>query len=357
MYKTLTNLRKSGNVLASNTMSELSWGTGPTQYFFELTPNAVMDAIEREPILGEVKRCTGFCQPLASFENRVYEIEFEDKTRAVTKFYRPGRWTEAQIQEEHEFMLDIEAAEIPVVVPYYFSKPSDTLRKSPSGLYYCVYPKIGGRQPEDLQRDRLNQLGRLIARMHTVGVQRKAPARVKLNPETYGEASLNFLLQEKIVSPHVENRFEKAVRQIIQFAKIKFKDQPLQRIHGDCHAGNILWNEKTGPFFIDFDDMVNGPPVQDLWLLAPDPESFQYLLEGYEQMRDLPDGSEGLVESLRALRMIHYATWIAKRYEDPAFQRAFPQFESPRYWEDLSADLEKQLHRMEGTFQSYGDDA
>jgi len=334
-------------------MNELSWGSGPTQYFFELTPSAVMDAIEHEPILGELKRCTGFCQPLASFENRVYEVEFEDRTRAVTKFYRPGRWTEAQIQEEHQFMLDIEAAEIPVVVPYFFEKPGDTLRKSKAGLFYCVYPKIGGRQPEDLGREKLNQLGRLIARMHTVGVQRKAVHRVKLNPENYGEASLDFLLTEKIVSPHVEKRFEATVRQIIAVSKNRFEGQPLQRIHGDCHAGNILWNEKTGPFFIDFDDMVNGPPVQDLWLLAPDPESFQFLLEGYEQMRDLPDGSERLVECLRALRMIHYATWIAKRYEDPAFQRAFPQFESPRYWEDLSADLEKQLHRIEGTFQPY----
>ena len=340
-------------MIPSEGMNELSWGSGPTQYFFELTPSAVMDAIEHEPILGELKRCTGFCQPLASFENRVYEVEFEDRTRAVTKFYRPGRWTEAQIQEEHQFMLDIEAAEIPVVVPYFFEKPGDTLRKSKAGLFYCVYPKIGGRQPEDLGREKLNQLGRLIARMHTVGVQRKAVHRVKLNPENYGEASLDFLLTEKIVSPHVEKRFEATVRQIIAVSKNRFEGQPLQRIHGDCHAGNILWNEKTGPFFIDFDDMVNGPPVQDLWLLAPDPESFQFLLEGYEQMRDLPDGSERLVECLRALRMIHYATWIAKRYEDPAFQRAFPQFESPRYWEDLSADLEKQLHRIEGTFQPY----
>ena len=337
-------------------MSDLSWGSGPTQYFFELTPNVVMDAIEREPILGEPRRCTGFCQPLASFENRVYEIEFEDRTRAVTKFYRPGRWTEAQILEEHQFMLDIEAAEVPVVVPYYFSKPGDTLRKSEGGLYYCVYPKIGGRQPEDLQKEKLNQLGRLIARMHIVGVQRKAPNRVKLNPETYGEASLQFLLGEKIVSPHIEKQFAKIVRDIIDVSKDRFEGQPLQRIHGDCHAGNILWNEKTGPFFIDFDDMVNGPPVQDLWLLAPDPESFEHLVDGYEQMRSLPDGSERLVESLRALRMIHYATWIAKRYEDPAFQKAFPQFESPRYWEDLTMDLEKQLHRMEGTFRPYEDD-
>lgn len=329
-------------------MSELSWGSGPTQYFFELTPDKVMSALEKEPILGIKQFCTGYCQPLASFENRVYEVEFEDKRRAVAKFYRPGRWTEVQILEEHEFMQDILEAEIPVVVPHYFAKPKDTLRKTDAGLFYCVYPKVGGRQPEDLPREKLEQLGRLIARMHNVGVQKKAPNRVVLSPDSYGQASLDFLLNEQVVSAQIENRFADIVEEIIDHAAFLFEGQPLQRIHGDCHAGNILWNEKTGPFFIDFDDMVTGPPIQDLWLLAPDPDSLKYLIDGYSQMRDLPMGSVNLVESLRALRMVHYATWIAKRYEDPAFQRAFPHFSSPRYWEELTADLEKQLNRIHG---------
>ncbi len=334
-------------------MSQLSWGSGPTQYFFELTPDKVMDALEQAPVLGVDQRCTGYCQPLASFENRVYEVEFEDRTRAVAKFYRPGRWSEQQIREEHEFMLDILDAEIPVVIPHFFEKPGDTLRKTSDGLFYCVYPKVGGRQPEDLPKEKLEQLGRLIARMHTVGVQKKAASRVKLTPENYGQASLDFLLEEQVVSPHVESRFAKVVNEIIHYSKQVFEGQPLQRIHGDCHAGNILWNEKLGPFFIDFDDMVTGPPIQDLWLLAPDPDSLHHLVNGYQQMRDLPMGSLGLVESLRALRMIHYATWIAKRYDDPAFQRAFPQFESPRYWDELTSDLEKQLMRMAGKKENH----
>ena len=328
-------------------MSQLSWGDGPTQYFFNLTPDRVMDALEKNPILGQEERCTGYCQPLASFENRVYEVEFEDRVRKVAKFYRPGRWSEAQIQEEHDFMLDIRDAEIPVVVPDFFQKERDTLRKTEDGLFYCVYPKVGGRQPEDLPPEKLEQLGRLIARMHGVGVQREAKTRVKLTPEVYGEASLKFLLKDQIVSPSAEPRFESVVRTILAQAKPLFQGQVIQRIHGDCHAGNILWNEKTGPFFIDFDDMVMGPPIQDLWLLAPDPESLMHLVEGYQQMRDLPRGSLKMVESLRALRMIHYATWIAKRYEDPAFQRAFPHFESPRYWDELTSDLERQLARIE----------
>ena len=335
-------------------MAELSWGSGPTQYFFELTPDKVMDALERNPIEGRFERCTGYCQPLASFENRVYEVEFEERTRKVVKFYRPGRWNEAQILEEHSFMLEILDAEIPVVTPDFFEQKRDTLRKTDSGLFYCVYPKVGGRQPEDLPPEKLEQLGRLIARMHGVGKAKEAKARIRLNPESYGQASLDFLLQEGFVNPNVERRFESVVGSILGRARSAFQGQPLQRIHGDCHAGNILWNEKTGPFFIDFDDMVVGPPVQDLWLLAPDPEALVHLVEGYHQMNDLPKGSLRLVEILRALRMIHYATWIAKRYEDPAFQRAFPHFESPRYWDELTADLERQYERIENHGHHHG---
>jgi Ser/Thr protein kinase RdoA (MazF antagonist) len=223
-----------------------------------------------------------------------------------------------------------------------------TLRKTESGLFYCIYPKVGGRQPEDLPREKLEQLGRLIARMHIVGVQKKSVHRVQLTPSNYGQASLDFLLNEQIVSANLEQRFEGVVNQIIGISKSNYDGIPLQRVHGDCHAGNILWNEKSGPFFIDFDDMVVGPAIQDLWLLAPDPESLKYLIDGYHQMRDLPAGSTNLVECLRALRMIHYATWIAKRYEDPAFQKAFPHFESPRYWDELTIDLERQLERIAG---------
>ncbi len=350
-------------------MAKLSWGAGPTQYFFELTPDKVMSAIEAHPLLGQKRMCTGYCQPLASFENRVYEVEFEEPLevkgfavtgaradRAVVKFYRPGRWTRDQILEEHQFMFDLLEEEIPVVVPYWFAQPGETLAQTEKngegqdGLFFCIYPKVGGRQPEDLPKERLQQLGRLIARMHGVGSAREAIHRVKLNPEVYGQASLDFLLQERFVVAPVElrikMRFQQVVEQLIQRAKTAFKGQPLQRLHGDCHSGNILWNEKTGPFFIDFDDMVVGPPIQDLWLLAPDPENLKDILDGYHQWGDLPFGSTQLVEPLRGLRMLHYATWIAKRYDDPAFKKAFPHFESPRYWEELTQDLERQLERI-----------
>ena len=342
-------------------MSNLSWGDGPTQYFFNLTPDKVLDALERFPIMGEKRMCTGYCQTLASFENRVYEVEFEPSEdpkavpfarRHVAKFYRTGRWTREQIQEEHQFMQDVIEAEVPAVVPHYFEKTGDTLREFES-LFFCIYPKVGGRQPEDLRPDQLQQLGRLIARMHVVGSQRQAQHRIHLNPAAYGTASLEFLLKSQVVNPQVEDRFTRVVEAIVAQATEWFQGQPVQRIHGDCHAGNILWNEKTGPSFIDFDDMVVGPPIQDLWLLAPDPEQMKSLIDGYHMMRDLPKGSLRLVEALRALRMIHYATWIAKRYDDPAFQRAFPQFESPKYWDELTLDLERQLNLMIKTGHEY----
>jgi Ser/Thr protein kinase RdoA (MazF antagonist) len=327
-------------------MSGLSWGTGPTRFFFDLTPDRVMDAVERNPVRGQSERCTGFCQPLASFENRVYEVEFEDGTRKIAKFYRPGRWSESQIREEHEFMHDLREAEIPVVLPDFFERDGDTLRKTSEGLFYCLYPKVGGRQPEELARERLEQLGRLIARMHGVGVRKQAPSRIRLTPQTYGKASLDFLMESGRIPGSLEHRLDRVMDAILRGGEQGFRNQPLQRIHGDCHAGNLLWNEREGFFFIDFDDMVVGPPVQDLWLLAPDEAALQHLVEGYVQMKDLPAGSLALVEVLRALRMVHYATWIAKRYEDPAFQRAFPQFDSPRYWEEWIADLERQAERI-----------
>jgi Ser/Thr protein kinase RdoA (MazF antagonist) len=266
----------------------------------------------------------------------------------VLKFYRPGRWSGEQIREEHRFLLDLLDSEVPVVVPEFFEKEGDTLRETRDGLFFCVYPKVGGRQPEDLPPERLRQLGRLIARMHAVGVRREAPSRLLLTPETYGKASIDCLLEAGFPGAGLDHRFREVAERILEAARVAFKDQPLQRIHGDCHAGNVLWNEKTGPFFIDFDDMVTGPRIQDLWLLSPDPGSLEELIEGYHQMGDLPAGGVKLIEVLRALRMVHYAAWIAKRFDDPAFKRAFPDFRSPRYREEWVADLERQENRIAG---------
>jgi Ser/Thr protein kinase RdoA (MazF antagonist) len=332
-----------------------AWGEAETRFFFELTPDRVLTAVESAGL-----RCTGRCVALNSFENRVYDVELESEdgarpknaselqaSRRVVKFYRPGRWSEAQILEEHEFLADLHAAEIPVICPLPFPD-GRTLQYLKSGMGFAVFPKVGGRAPEEMPPDQLKQIGRLLARIHTVGAKKTAPHRLELNASTYGLQNLQVLLDK--IPLEFKNRYESAVLQICEITERLFKDLPagaIHRVHGDCHLGNLLWSS-SGPFFLDFDDMVRAPAVQDIWLLVPgrDAESIQnrqHLLEGYEEMRHFDYSSLRLLEPLRALRLIHYAAWIARRWDDPAFPLAFPHFGSHRYWADETHDMEEQL--------------
>lgn len=326
-----------------------AWGEEQTRFFFELTPDKVLEAVEAAGLL-----CTGRCMALNSFENRVYDVELEtdeppanpSANRRVVKFYRPGRWSETQILEEHQFIADLVAAEIPAIAPIEFPD-GGTLRQAPgSGIWYAIFPKVGGRAPDELSDEQLRWVGRLLGRIHNVGVQREAPHRIRLDPESYGLANLEFLLSGNWLPLEIRGRYERAVREICEVVKPWFAELKPQRIHGDCHLGNLLWNRS--PFFLDFDDMVRGPAVQDIWLLIPggDEEGrrqLNVLLEGYEEMRDFDYFTLKLIEPLRALRFVHYAAWIARRWDDPAFPQAFPQFGTHRYWNDQTEDLEQQL--------------
>lgn len=352
-----------------------AWGDAQTRFFFELTPDRVLEAVESLGL-----RCSGRCTALNSFENRVYEVELEEEDgesvdrsasavfarRRVVKFYRPGRWTREQILEEHEFLLDLQKAEIPVVAPIEFSTgeatPSHrTLHVArESGIFYALFPKVGGRAPDELQDDQLRWIGRLLARIHSVGALKPAPHsmrsgpcpphRIEINAENYGRKNLRTLMEGNWIPLEFVARYEKAVTEICSLTEKFFsglKPGAIHRIHGDCHLGNLLWNQ-NGPFFLDFDDMVRGPAVQDVWLLVPgrDEESIrqrQVLLAGYEEMREFDDSTLRLIEPLRALRFVHYSAWIARRWDDPAFPSAFPQFGSHRYWQDQVHDLEQQL--------------
>lgn len=323
------------------------WGDATTKYFFELTPDRVLEAVESAGLL-----CTGRCQALNSFENRVYDVELETEdgtrpanlsaNRRVAKFYRPGRWTEKQILEEHEFLLDLKNAEIPVIAPLAFPDGT-TLKKTSSGILYTLFPKVGGRAPEELTDDQLRWIGRLLARIHQVGAAKKAESRVRLTPDTYGISNLEFLLQKGLIPAEFRTRYEKVVRQICDHIRPWFAETSAHRVHGDCHLGNLLWGN-DGPFFLDFDDMCVAPAVQDLWLLLPnrDRALLDVLLEGYEEIREFDRSSLKLIEPLRALRFIHYTGWVARRWEDPAFPLAFPNFGTHRYWNDETEDLERQ---------------
>ncbi|MFO0652486.1 MAG: serine/threonine protein kinase [Polyangiales bacterium] len=287
-----------------------------TEDFFSLTPDRVLSAVEALGV-----RCTGLCYPLNSLENRVYEIEREDRSRVVAKFYRPGRWSVDAVRDEHTFLADLAAAEIPVAAPIALPDGATARYVEGTSILCALFPRVGGRVPDECTEEQLRRLGGLLARIHTVGASRAAPHRVSLTVARYGRESLATLLAAPTLPPTLAPRL-KAVSEAL-FARIGpwFEDLDVHRIHGDCHPGNLLWGT-AGPFFLDFDDMLTGPPVQDLWMLVPayDEEGAHrrdVVLEGYEVFRAFDRSTLRLVEPLRAalppLRRVGHATLARPR--------------------------------------------
>ncbi len=309
-------------------------------FFFNLTPDIIIKAVEEsgfEP--------TGHCMALNSYENRVYDLRLEDGSHVVSKFYRPGRWSRDQILEEHAFLLELRADEIPVCAPLHF--PDGTTLHETAGIYYAVWPRTGGRVPDELSDTELQILGRLCARIHNNGAAVTATHRIELTGGTYGLQPLSFLEEHSFLPKSCADRYRRAVTEIVSIYESMRRDVPFHRIHGDCHLGNLLHGSE-GWFFLDFDDFLSGPAVQDVWMLVParDREGLrqrEIFLEAYRQFRDFDSSWLRLVEPLRALRYIRYAAWIAQRWDDPAFPAAFPHFGTGEYWEKETADLEDQL--------------
>lgn len=314
--------------------------TEATDLFFKLTPDHVLDAVERggyEP--------SGHIQALHCYENRVHDIRLEDGTHIVTKFYRPGRWSRAAIQQEHDFLDELLEVEIPVCAPIKF-EDGESLHEE-AGIWYAVWPRVGGRSPDELDDEQIEILGRLLARIHNVGDGGDAPDRGALDENTYGYNLLEFLEDGHFLPPQWSKRFRDAVEQICDIYEQRADGVPVHRIHADCHFGNLL-NARGAWFFVDFDDMVVGPAVQDVWLLigGQDDEAVrqrELLVEAYRQFRPFEHRWLRLIEPLRALRFIRYAAWIARRWKDPAFPAAFPQFGTEQYWERETLDLENQI--------------
>lgn len=325
-----------------------------TQFFFELTPERVLDSVEAGGY-----RVTGRCSALGSYENRVYDLELEPtdenpRSRVVAKFYRPGRWTETQIQEEHQFISDLMAAEIPTAMPLPFPD-GRTLKKTDQGdIWYAVFERVGGRPSVELGDEQTEILGRLLARMHGVGEQRLAPNRITLDENTYGRASLEILNAGNWLPASLAQTYVATAERIFALYRQRLDAlhlPKLSRIHGDCHPGNLLWGSK-GPFFLDFDDLVRGPSVQDIWLLVPgrDAEAKaqrELLLDAYEAMRPFHRGELKLIEPLRGLRILRFSAWIAHRWEDPAFPQAFPQFGTDSYWREELQNLQQVVEACE----------
>lgn len=327
-----------------------TWGSSSTQFFFSLTPERILEAVESSGI-----RCSGRCLQLNSMENRVYELEIERDEPGkgefrIAKFYRPGRWTREQILEEHQFLTQLSEYDIPVVAP--LQLPSGETLGTTEDLFFALFPKQGGRIPDELDDEQLARVGRLIARLHGVGATSQAEHRIRLDPQTYGRENLAFLIEGEHLPAHLEESYETVVDQICDATESWFDEASYQRIHGDCHFGNILWGTE-GPFLVDFDDMVRGPAVQDLWLVIPgrDEESkrqLDLLVTAYEGMREFDRSTLRLIEPLRALRMVHFSAWIAKRWEDKAFQQTFIEFGTEKYWQEELFALREQLGFIQG---------
>ena len=308
--------------------------------YADLTPELILAAIESVGV-----PCTGSILALNSYENRVYQLGSDDGF-VVAKFYRPDRWTDAAILEEHDFTLELVDQEIPVVPPLELA--GATLNEY-EGYRFAVFERHGGRWPELGSTEERQWMGRFLGRIHAVGAVRQFEHRPLLTVERLGIASVDELLDSDWIPSHLIDSYESITNDLLQVIEQRFEeigDFKVQRIHGDCHPGNVLWTDE-GPHFVDLDDCMNGPAVQDLWLFLSGSrdemaQQISELLEGYSQFMPFAARELHLIESLRTLRMLHYAAWIARRWSDPAFPRAFPWFAENKYWEDHVLSLREQ---------------
>ncbi|PJZ70346.1 stress response serine/threonine protein kinase YihE [Leptospira perolatii] len=308
------------------------------EFYNRLNIDSVLTAVELAGF-----SVTGRCLALNSLENRVYDVGTEDGSRLIVKFYRPGRWSKEQILEEHFFLRELAEAEIPVICPIPFQN-NETLQEV-NGIYYALWPAQNGRLTEELSEPDLPILGRLLARIHNVGEVKPCRHRLELNLQNFGRIPLEFLLGDQWIPKSLQDRYKSAANQLFQTYYEHSKEVPIHRIHGDCHKGNLIQTPDSF-CFIDFDDFVTGPAVQDFWMLLPFGDARAdyergLFLAGYREFREFSDSWFRLVEPLRGLRYIHYSAWIAKRWDDPSFPNAFPHFGTDEYWEKETADLER----------------
>jgi len=312
-----------------------------------LTPDLILDAVES---CGW--RCDGRQFALNSYENRVYQVWVEDGTALIAKFYRPQRWSNDAILEEHSFAVELAAREIPVVAPL-ATADGATLHEH-RGFRFALFPKRPGRAPELENPDTLRWLGRFLGRTHAVGALRPFRHRPALDIESFGEEPARYVVEHDFVPEDLTTAYETIVHDALQRVGQCYQQVGAVRnirLHGDCHAGNILWTD-GGPHFVDLDDCRSGPPMQDLWMLLSGDRAAMsvqlgHVVAGYREFRDFNRGELALIEALRTLRMIHYAGWLARRWHDPAFPASFPWFNTQRYWQDQILALREQCAAMD----------
>lgn len=310
-----------------------------------LTPDVILDAVETFGV-----RCTGALQPLNSYENRVYRVETEEHGLLAAKFYRPGRWTNETIREEHAFALELAAQEIPVVAP--LAKDGETLFTH-AGFRFALFPWQPGRVSELNSREEREVLGRYLGRLHRVGRARRFAHRPALTVQDFGREPADFLLANNFLPGYLADSYRTLSDQLLDVVAARFEAiAPLTlRLHGDCHLSNLLWTDGA-PHLVDLDDCRSGPAVQDLWMLlsgthAEREMQIGQVLTGYTQFMDFDVAELVLIESLRTLRLMHYSAWLARRWDDPAFPINFPWFNTQRYWEEHLQHLREQLAALD----------
>ena len=309
--------------------------------YASLAPDLVLDAVSACGLWPD-----GRLLALNSYENRVWQVGLEDGAPVIAKFYRPGRWSDAAIVEEHLFARELADAELPVVAPLAFE--GHTLLQH-GGFRYALSARHGGRAPELEANDQLQWLGRLIARMHLIGARTPFVHRGRLDRASMVEQPTQAVLESSLLPMSLHTNYRAAASRLDRAIAARLDavgPVPQLRLHGDCHPGNVLWTE-AGPHFVDLDDARRGPAVQDLWMLANDERAMEALLEGYQQFRDFNPAELALVPALRAMRQLHYAGWIAARWHDPAFPAAFPFAAESRWWDQHIADLHELADELE----------
>lgn len=310
--------------------------------FSGLNPDLILDAIESLDL-----RVNSGLLPLNSYENRVYQFVLDSGQRLVVKFYRPQRWSQAQIQEEHDFAFQLADAEIPLVAPLRIQGQSLHYYQ---GYAFALFESVGGRQFEVDNLEQLEWVGRFIGRMHRVSQAQAFTHRPTMSCDSYLHTPAQQLKQSELVTPALQQAFFTVLEHVVELAAQHYQPHTLIRLHGDCHPGNILWRD--GPSYVDLDDCRTGPAIQDIWMLLSGDRPQQrlqldILAEAYSEFADFPHQQLTLIEPLRAMRMVHYMGWLAQRWQDPAFPQAFPWFASDKYWEQQILALKEQLATLQ----------
>lgn len=313
--------------------------------FATLSPDLVLDAVESLGYLSDARVLA-----LNSYENRVYQVGIEGETPLIAKFYRPGRWSDAAIREEHAFSLELAEHEIPVVAP--LLSDGESLFEH-AGFRFALFPRRGGHAPEPGNLDQLYRLGQLLGRLHGVGASRPFQHRETMTVENFGHQSLACVLDSGFLPASLRPAYESVARDLLArldalFAGVRYT---AIRLHGDCHPGNLLYRDEAF-HMVDLDDCRMGPAMQDLWMMLAGERQerlsqLSELIEGYQEFHDFDTRELALIEGLRSLRLLHYSAWLARRWDDPAFPMSFPWFANERYWGDQILALREQLAALD----------